>query len=91
MVATTVSSQILKTMAKAEGFKYDVCRKFKISVEIISLWTVLRAIDISQDGGCKNKTYYQILCYYIIMRSLFFHEIKQKAREDHPGCVIFVA
>ena len=54
MVATTVSSQILKTMAKAEGFKYDVCRKFKISVEIISLWTVLRAIDISQDGGCEN-------------------------------------
>jgi hypothetical protein len=25
MVATTVSSQILKTMAKAEGFNYDVC------------------------------------------------------------------
>lgn len=25
MVATTVSSQILKTMARAEGFKYDVC------------------------------------------------------------------
>ena len=25
MVATTVSSQFLRTMAKAEGFHYDVC------------------------------------------------------------------
>ena len=37
MVATTVSSQILKTMAKAEGFKYDVCGKFSGLIEIILL------------------------------------------------------
>ncbi|XP_028401689.1 glucose 1,6-bisphosphate synthase-like [Dendronephthya gigantea] len=43
MVATTVSSQILKTMAKAEGFHYDeTLTGFK--------WIANRAVDFQKEG-----------------------------------------